>query len=169
MLNLDTGEGADENGGAPLLSVFGGKITTHRKLAEHAMEKLARFLPDVGPAWTAGATLPGGDFPAQGFDALVAALAQEYPDMPRELLERWVRAYGTCTRALIGEARSPADLGRHFGGGLYEAEAAYLVRNEWARSAEDILARRSKLLLHVPADTAAALDEWFAEAARQSR
>ena len=158
VLDLDTGPN-----GAPLLSVFGGKITTYRKLAEHAMDQLAPHLAPTGPAWTAGATLPGGDFPATGFEALFARLAVDYPALPPALLRRWARAYGTATRALIGPAHDVAGLGQDFGGGLYEAEVRYLVEVEWARCAQDILTRRSKLLLHVPDTTQATLDAWFGE------
>lgn len=150
-----------DGGAAPLLSIFGGKITTYRKLAEHALEKLAPTFPQAGPAWTATAPLPGGDF--ADFDALVAALTARYPGLPRTLLHRLARAYGTCTSSLLGEARSIADLGRPFGGDLYAAEIDWLVTREWARTAEDILYRRSKLGLHVPAETAAAIDGYLAE------
>lgn len=163
VLDLDAREGQ-----APLLSVFGGKITTYRKLAEHALEKLAPFYPQASGAWTGGATLPGGDFPeAQaadgGFAALVDALAAERPHLPRTLLARWVRAYGTCARAVFGTARTVDELGEHFGADLYAAELAYLVRAEWARCAEDVVARRSKLLLRLDAAAVARVDAWFVE------
>ena len=127
------------------------------------MDQLAPHLAPTGPAWTAGATLPGGDFPATGFEALFARLAVDYPALPPALLRRWARAYGTATRALIGPAHDVAGLGQDFGGGLYEAEVRYLVEVEWARCAQDILTRRSKLLLHVPDTTQATLDAWFGE------
>lgn len=148
-------------GSAPLLSVFGGKITTYRKLAEHALEKLAPFFPLAPGAWTAGAPLPGGDMPGADFEAFVAELVAERPGLPRALLVRLARAYGTRVEELLGTARTMADLGPDFGGGLTAAEAGYLVRKEWARSAEDILFRRSKLGLHVPPGTAQALEAWL--------
>ncbi|MCU6455173.1 glycerol-3-phosphate dehydrogenase [Sphingomonas sp. A2-49] len=158
VLDLDAAEGA-----APLLSVFGGKITTYRKLAEHALERLSATFPLAGGDWTAAAPLPGGGMPHGDFAAFDAALATARPGLPRALLHRLARAYGTDADTLLGGARSVADLGRHFGGGLYAAEVEYLVAHEWARTAEDILYRRSKLGLHVPGGTAAALDAWLAE------
>ncbi|MBN8848853.1 MULTISPECIES: glycerol-3-phosphate dehydrogenase [unclassified Sphingomonas] len=149
VLDLDAGEGR-----APMLSVFGGKITTYRKLAEHAMQHLARHLPDAGPAWTAGAALPGGDMPGADFDAFLARVGRERPDLPPALLCRLAQAYGTRIDALLGDAATLADLGEDIGGGLTVREVDYLVAHEWARTAEDVLWRRSKLGLHVPADTA---------------
>ncbi|USI73703.1 glycerol-3-phosphate dehydrogenase [Sphingomonas morindae] len=155
VLDLDAGAGR-----APLLSIFGGKITTFRKLAEHALAELAPFFPEAGPAWTAGAVLPGGDF--DDFERLVAALVAERPGLPPALLRRLARAYGTRTRQLLGAAAGPEALGEDFGGGLYAAEIDYLVAEEWARTAEDILWRRSKLGLHVPADAAARIEAYLA-------
>ncbi|WP_408590135.1 glycerol-3-phosphate dehydrogenase [Novosphingobium sp.] len=150
-------------GTAPLLSVFGGKITTYRKLAEHALEKLVPFFPLAPGAWTAGAPLPGGDIPGADFEAFVAELCAERPALPRPLLWRLARAYGTRVEQLLGTARTVADLGPDFGGGLTGAEVAYLAAHEWARSADDILYRRSKLGLHVPPGTAQAVDAWLRE------
>jgi len=147
LLDLDA-----EGDRAPMLSVFGGKITTYRKLAEHAMHELARFFPKAGPAWTAGATLPGGDL--DDFDAFVRALVADRPELPPALLRRLARAYGTDVRAVLGDAQAMADLGEDFGGGLTAAEVDYLRNREWARTADDVLFRRSKLGLHVPAGTA---------------
>lgn len=156
VLDFDRGEGA-----APLLSIFGGKITTYRKLAEHAMEHIAQLFPQAATPWTAGAVLPGGDLPAQDFDAFVASLAARYPQMPQKLLRRLARAYGTCALEVLGDAASPADLGQDFGGGLHAREVDYLVAAEWARTAQDVLYRRSKLGLHVPPGTDAALDAYL--------
>ena len=156
VLDVDT-----ENGGAPLLSVFGGKITTFRKLAEHALEKLAPHFPMAGPAWTAGAVLPGGDLPAGDFDAYVAELANERPGLPRPLLHRLARAYGTRTEHVLAGARSIEDLGRDFGGGLTEAELRYLAQAEWAVTAQDVLWRRSKMGLHVLPQTADQVDAFL--------
>ena len=147
VLDLDAGEGQ-----APLLSVFGGKITTYRRLADRALGELARFLPDAGAAWTAGAPLPGGDM--ADFDAFADALIRARPGLPPALLRRLARAYGTRVERLLGGAATLGDLGEDFGGGLTAREVDYLREAEWARTAEDVLFRRSKLGLHGPAGTA---------------
>jgi glycerol-3-phosphate dehydrogenase len=151
-----------EDGQAPLLSVFGGKITTFRKLAEHAMEKLAPFFPDVGDPWTAGAALPGGDIAGADFAAFLSVLTREYPAMPENLLHRLARAYGTRARTVLGSAQSMAELGAIVAGNLTEAEVNYLMDHEWAQCAEDVLYRRSKLGLHLPPETAGPLDLYMA-------
>jgi len=157
VLDLDGEEGC-----APMLSIFGGKITTYRKLAEHAMAELARFFPDAGQAWTAGAVLPGGDLPDGDFDRFVAGLQHARPGMPADLLRRLARAYGTRVHALLGNAMTPFDLGSDLGGGLTLREVEYLRAHEWASTAEDILYRRSKLGLHVPPGTEARLATYLA-------
>lgn len=137
----------------PLLSVFGGKITTSRKLAEHAMEKLLPAMnKPVAPSWTGTAALPGGDFP--DFARYLQAFRQQFPTLPAALAHRLVRAYGTRAEQFAG-----ANMGADLGGGISEAEVAYLARHEWARSAEDILWRRSRMGLHVPEGTAERLDQ----------
>ena len=157
VLDLDADEGR-----APMLSIFGGKITTYRKLAEHAMEELARFFPQAGGAWTAGAALPGGDMPGADFDAFVASLVRARPELPAPLLRRLARAYGTQAEALLGDARTLADLGEDFGGWLTAREIEYLHAKEWARTAEDVLYRRSKLGLHTPPGTAERVNAYLA-------
>jgi glycerol-3-phosphate dehydrogenase len=154
----------DAEGRAPLLSVFGGKITTYRRLAEHAVEKLRPYFPTLGPSWTALAPLPGGDMPDADFERFLAGLVAEAPWLPPALARRYARAYGTRTARLLAGARSLADLGPSFGGGLYLREVEYLVAEEWARGAEDVLWRRSKLGLHVEQGTVSALEAWFANA-----
>jgi glycerol-3-phosphate dehydrogenase len=144
-------------GEAPLLSIVGGKITTHRKLAEHALAKLKPMLGFLGPPWTATAPLPGGDLPDGDFEAFVRELQSAAPWLPAALARRYARAYGSRVEKLLGGARRLDDLGEHLGDGLYEAEVEYLRREEWAVSAEDILWRRSKLGLHVGAATIARL------------
>jgi glycerol-3-phosphate dehydrogenase len=141
-------------GGQPaLLSVFGGKITTFRKLAEHALEKLLPVMGrKVAAGWTSATPLPGGDMPRADFAAYLAAVIAKYPAFPAPFLHRLIRAYGTRSARILGAATRLADLGEDFGGGLTAAEVDYLVAHEWARTAEDILWRRSKLALHVPAD-----------------
>ncbi|RVQ66010.1 glycerol-3-phosphate dehydrogenase [Croceicoccus ponticola] len=154
VLDLDRGDGGD----APLLNVFGGKITTFRRLAEHALDEMA--LPGAGEAWTAGATLPGGDF--ERFEDYLSVLARRYPGFPHDLLRRLARAYGTRAETMLGTAKEPDDLGRDFGGGLTGAEVDYLIDREWARTAADVLWRRSKLGLHVGPQTERDLAEYIA-------
>lgn len=144
--------------GAPVLSIFGGKITTARRLAEHALAELRRFLPAHGEAWTAGATFPGGDME---FDALLARLKSEKPFLGDVLARRLARAYGTRVERIVKHAHAMADLGRDFGCGLTEAEARYLMENEWVRKADDILWRRSKLGLHMSTAQQLALREYM--------
>lgn len=154
---------ADTNG-APLVNIFGGKITTYRRLSEHMMEKIAALIGARGKPWTAKATLPGGDFPATGFDAQVAKLKAAYAFLDLKLARRLVRLYGTRARVLLGLARSEADLGRRFGADLYEAEIRYLMRHEWAATAADVLWRRTKRGLWLTREEAAGLDEYMTAA-----
>ncbi len=150
----------DTKGGAPLLSVFGGKLTTSRRLAEGVIDGLAPHLPSGVAArrWTARAHLPGGDFPMEGFPALLEGYVKRWPGLPPPMLERLARAYGTLTPNVLGNARTPDDLGRCFGADLYEAELRHLIENEWAQTAADVLWRRSKLGLRVSPEEARALD-----------
>ncbi|HXY57544.1 MAG TPA: glycerol-3-phosphate dehydrogenase [Methylocystis sp.] len=134
-----------DRAGAPALSIFGGKLTTARRLAEHALDELASAFPQAGPAWTQGATLPGGDLPDDGFEAFLTQFQRERPFLGERLARRLARAYGTRAEKLLGEATTMAALGRGFGCGLTQAELDYLVREEWVRSGEDALWRRSKL------------------------
>ena len=149
--------------GAPMLSVFGGKITTYRVLAEDALAKIARFFPKAKGKWTAGVALPGGDFPVDGFKPLIGALMVSYPFLTDRWARRLVRAYGTQAKELLGEATTTEDLGRDFGATLTEAEVRWLMRHEFARRAEDVVWRRSKLGLHLSAGQIAELDEFMAE------
>ncbi len=148
-------------GNPPLLSVFGGKLTTYRHLAEETLQKLKPWMDGAGPAWTRGAPLPGGDFPVNGFGSLKARIAGDYPGLPQGLIDRLARAYGTRSWLVLGDAKTLADLGVRFGADLYERETAYLVRHEWAREADDILWRRSKLGLRFTPDERAALAKWL--------
>ena len=155
-----------EANGAPLLSVFGGKITTYRRLAMHALDKLAKFLP-AAPAkpagWTGAAPLPGGDFPVQGFETLVAGLGGSFRWLPPNLVRRLTRAYGSRARMILADAKSVADLGRDFGAGLSEREVRYLMASEWAQEASDIVWRRSKLGLRMSREQIAELDRFMAQ------
>lgn len=161
VLTLDAPEGQ-----APLLSVFGGKITTYRRLAEAALEKLSPHASWAArPAWTVTGPLPGGDFPVEGFGAQVDALAAAHPWLARRTATRLVRAYGTKARGILEGAGSVDDLGRHFGADLYEREVRYLMQAEWARQAADVLWRRSKLGLRFTASEQEALERFMSEQA----
>ncbi|MBS0255512.1 MAG: glycerol-3-phosphate dehydrogenase [Proteobacteria bacterium] len=150
--------------GAPLLSVFGGKITTYRHLSQAAVELLASRMPALkAPGWTDQAPLPGGDFPIDGAAALQAELAARYPFLEAGWALRLVRNYGREAFTILGEAKALADCGQHFGHGLTEAELRHLVAHEWARTAEDVLWRRTKLGLRLDQDQVAALERWLAE------
>jgi glycerol-3-phosphate dehydrogenase len=151
---------------APLLSVFGGKLTTSRRLAEAALVQLARFFPGLAPPWTAHAPLPGGDFPWDGFERLVAELRARYPFLSPRLARRLARYHGTRAAELLGDARTLADLGEPFGAELYEREVDWMVREEWAATADDILWRRSKLGLRLLPVERARLEDWLAGARR---
>jgi glycerol-3-phosphate dehydrogenase len=148
-------------GGAPLLNVFGGKITTFRKLAEHALQKLKPVLPAMKGDWTAAAVLPGGDMPGADYVSFLDALQAEFPWLPRELAKHYARQYGTRTQMILDGAASVGDLGRHFGGQLYEAEVTYLRAREWAETAEDVLTRRTKQYLHMADAEQRAFTDWF--------
>ncbi len=156
-LDLDTRDGA------PVLSVYGGKITTFRKLAEESVDMLGKELGIRDGDWTETAPLPGGDFADADFGAFLAAMRERYPWMDAALLHDYCRNYGTRIERLVGEARSMDGLGEHFGGHLYAAEVRYLIAEEWARAADDILWRRSRKGLHVPPGTGGKLDAWISE------
>ena len=151
VLRLDAGEGR-----APLLSVFGGKITTFRRLAEAVLEKLIPYFPAATGPWTSGVALPGGDFRLGEIEAIVADLQHRYSFMTPRNVRRMFRAYGTDAYEVFGDARFGPDMGKSFGL-LTEREVSYLKANEWARTPEDILWRRSKLGLHLSAEEQAAL------------
>ena len=154
VLSLDTSA-------AVLLNVFGGKITTYRRLAEAAMEKIAPQFPGMAGRWTAGAALPGGNFPVAAVAATIAKLSGDYPFLSPFWAKRLVRAYGTEAQAVLGTARTPADLGIDFGATLTEREVEWLMEHEFARSAVDVVWRRSKLGLRLSNDQIRALDHWM--------
>ncbi len=152
-----------DSAGPPILSVFGGKITTYRKLAEHALRKLTPFFPAMSEAWTAGAPLPGGYFPVSEVATRLSALRADYPFLTPAQVQRMFRAYGTETRRVLGSAQSRADLGRDFGGDLTEAELRWMVTHEFARSAEDALWRRSKLGLTLTPEQIGEVENFLSE------
>ena len=145
----------DESFGPPVLSVFGGKITTYRKLAEHTVDRLATFCPSQKLLpWTGKAILPGGDIIKGDFDNFLQKKSARYTFLPEDLLLRYARAYGTRMDGFLQGVNKVADLGQHFGDYIYEAEILYLLRYEFAHTAEDILWRRSKMGLHISQGTA---------------
>jgi len=137
------------DGRAPVLTIFGGKLTTHRRLAEDALSKLTPFLRPPRASSSARETLPGGDLGPSGPAGFASALSREFPWLPESQARRYARLYGTRARALLGTARTLADLGAHFGADLYQREVAFLIETEWARTADDILWRRTKLGLRL--------------------
>ena len=146
---------------APMLSVYGGKITTYRRLAERAMDMLAGPLRANGSRWTDNAPLPGGDVPNADIGAFIAQCASRYSWLPERLLRHFVRHYGADLHVMLAGRSSVEDLGEHFGAGLYAAEVAYLAEHEWARTAEDILWRRTRKGLGVSADGAERLRQYL--------
>ena len=148
-------------GQAPMLSVFGGKITTYRRLAEHALEKLSPYLPQMSGAWTERAALPGGDIPDADFSLFLTELRRRRPWLPQDVAHGYARRYGTRVESLLNGAKSISDLGRSFGGTLYEREARFLAEEEWATEAEDILERRTKHGLHLTDKERADFTTWF--------
>ena len=150
--------------GPPVLSVFGGKITTFRRLAEEVVGRIMPALRRPDRPWTAGTALPGGDLPDGDFARFAASLAQAYPWLPAQLRERYAHAYGTRIARLVGAAQRLEDLGPEVLPGLHAREIAYLQDFEWAATADDILWRRTKLGLHLPARAAEELALWLAAA-----
>jgi glycerol-3-phosphate dehydrogenase len=156
-LMLDTGERHDA---PPLLSIFGGKITTYRRLAEHVLEKLEKWVGKP-TSWTGSEPLPGGDFGDYDFRGLLEDMEQQFPRLPGAWMRRILRRHGTLAREIIGDAQDEAGLGERFGGGLYECELKYLVAKEWARDAEDVLWRRTKCGLHMTDVERERVAAWF--------
>ena len=152
VLNLDTN-------GPPVLSVYGGKITTYRRLAESALARIATVWPGLPGPWTAGVALPGGDFAPADLPAMQAGLQAAHPDLTARDAARLCRAYGTEAQAILA-----GGLGQGFGAGLFAAELDHMARAEWARTAEDALWRRSKLGLRLTAPATGAVAQWFAAA-----
>ncbi|MGF1616172.1 MAG: glycerol-3-phosphate dehydrogenase [Gammaproteobacteria bacterium] len=132
------------NSAAPLLTVYGGKLTTYRRLAERVLGKLSSVWPGQGPPWTESTPLPGADLPPGGMPALISDLALRYPNLPIPILSAVARRHGTLAGEVLAGADDPASLGEHFGAGLFAREVDYMIHNEWARTAEDLLWRRTK-------------------------
>jgi glycerol-3-phosphate dehydrogenase len=165
VFKQDRGTGDASAGDAPLINIFGGKITTYRVLAEKMMEEVEDLIGRKGRPWTAQSPLPGGDFPAQGFEGLLKKVSQNYPFMDINHLDRLCHAYGTRVAMVLGNAVNLDQLGEDFGCGLYEVEVRYLMLNEWASSADDIVWRRSKLGLVMSDEQIAHLDQWITKEA----
>jgi len=144
-----------------LLSVFGGKITTYRRLAEAALDKLQPHLEFSGREWTDKAPLPGGDLPRADFSAFLAGVQKRWSFLPATMAHRLARAYGTRIEKILGKSQAMLDLGEHYGGGLTRAEIDYLIAHEWARSADDVLWRRTKVGLHLSEAQRAAVARLF--------
>ena len=159
VLKLDAGAGGAE---PPVLSIYGGKLTTYRKLAEDVLDRIAPHLGCTAPHWTAGAPLPGGDMPEADFAAFLASLETRHPWLPPALRRRYARLYGTRVERLLQGASAIADLGDEVLPGLHSREIDYLRDQEWAADADGILYRRTKLGLHVPPDGTSRLDAWLA-------
>ncbi len=153
----------NQEGGAPVLNIFGGKITTYRILAEAALDKIAPFFDNLPGKWTAGVAMPGGDFAVDGVEGLIADLKKDYPFLSPFWARRLIKAYGTEAGEVLGEATSADDLGQDFGATLTAREASWLIRHEFARSAEDIVWRRSKIGLRMSQDEIATLQDWVAQ------
>ena len=156
LFDLDV---ADTN--TPLLSVYGGKLTTYRKLAEQAVDILSEYYSLNTGAWTAKASLPGGDIPDADYESFARSLGVKFSQLPENLLSHYGRLYGTRTLDLLTDVETLEQLGQHFGHLLYEVEVRYLVRHEWACTANDILQRRTKHGLHLSSDQRLIFEEWF--------
>lgn len=151
----------DVNGKAPLLSVFGGKLTTYRKLGEHALDKLAQYYPDMGSAWTKNGLLPGGDI-GESCDSYMEKLERNYPWLPESIARRFTHTYGSRSEAILNSAASLTDLGEDFGHGFYEAELSYLVEKEWVTQLDDAIWRRTKLGMWLDDTQKSRVAEWIA-------
>ena len=151
----------DETLGAPILNVFGGKITTYRKLSENALDKISKILPKVGASWTAGVPLPGGDFNIEDLESLINKLLKKYNFLDQKWASRLIKAYGTDAFELLGHCENSKDLGISFGATLTEKEVIWLIENEYAKTADDIIWRRSKLGLRLSDQEVVILSDWI--------
>lgn len=155
------------NPNSPLLSVFGGKLTTYRKLGQAALKQLQPFFPDMKGEWTENALLPGGDFPSRSH--LEADITRNAPALDAKLIKRWVRSYGTRTHQLLNGLTDESQLGMHFGHGLYQVEVDFLMEQEWALNVEDILWRRTKLGLAFDSEQTAGLSQYISDDSQELR
>nr|WP_244861255.1 glycerol-3-phosphate dehydrogenase [Pectobacterium punjabense] len=155
----------DDNGQAPLLSVFGGKLTTYRKLAEHALDKLHKYYPQAGKAWTKGAVLPGGDISGTR-DDYAAALRRRF-NLPESLTRRYSRTYGSNSELILANVKGLSDMGEDFGHDLYEVELRYLVEKEWAVTLDDVIWRRTKLGMRFDDAQKQRISDWLASYRQQ--
>ncbi len=144
-----------------MLNIFGGKITTYRKLAEAALDKIVPFFPGTPGAWTAGVAMPGGDFPVDGVENLVSALCEAHPFLTDRWALRLIRAYGTEAADMLAGAKTVDDLGVDFGATLTQREVEWLITHEYARTADDIVWRRSKVGLRLSKAQITTLDDWM--------
>ena len=151
----------DETAGAPLLNIFGGKITTYRKLAEQALQQISEHIPQMGRAWTAGVALPGGDFPVDGVGETIHQLTTRFPFLTARWAKRLVKAYGNEAFDVLGAANLATDLGEDFGATLTEREVAWLMDKEFAQTAKDVIWRRSKLGLRLTDAQIERLQSWM--------
>ena len=158
---------ADDNQKAPLLSIFGGKITTYRKLSEAALAELKPFFPSMGQSWTADSPMSGGDIGKLTYEQWVGCVVKSYPALSTVLIERLTNAYGTAIHEVIKGAAITDDLGQCFGVDLYQNEVEYLIQQEWAFNAEDILWRRTKLGLHFTQEQVQTLDDFVSSARKK--
>lgn len=151
----------DTKNNLPLFTVIGGKLTTHRTLAEHALDKLKPYFSQMKPAWTASKPLPGGDMPNHDFEAFYSNFKKKFNWLPKEIAFRYAKNYGTRAYQLLENSTSLSDLGIDFSHGLYKKEVEYLIQQEWAKTSEDILWRRTKLgLVFTKAETDK-LEQWI--------
>lgn len=157
----------NENDAAPLLSVFGGKITTYRKLAEAAVDKISPFFKTIGPNWTKHTPLIGGGFASH--ESLSETMTEQYPWLEHFIRERFVRSYGTLAHQILSSCSAIKDMGKHFGAGLYECEVQYLIDAEWAQSANDVIWRRTKLGLRLSKEEQIVLSDFIDNSRTQTR
>ncbi len=151
------------DGDPPLLSIYGGKITTYRKLAESVLKKLQPYFPSMGPIWTETAPLPGGDFEPDSYISMVNKVSTSYPFVNEKHAARLIRYYGTRSFDILGSRKDTSQMGTHFGGDLYECEVEYLMAHEWAKTADDVLWRRSNMGLYLNEEQKDKLNTWMAE------
>ncbi|WP_423068922.1 glycerol-3-phosphate dehydrogenase [Devosia sp. CN2-171] len=152
-----------DEGEAPLINIFGGKLTTHRRLSEQVVDKIDALIGAKGPKWTRDGTLPGGDFPPTAFEATLRGHMSRYPKLGLPVLRRMTRAYGTLVPTILGNRQTASEFGTLFGGTLTQVEVDYLMDHEWARTADDVLWRRSKQGLRFNAEEKAALADYMAK------